>query len=215
MVNKPTKGMVAKPWVFPNMNLRIVHRQSAQDCYHDPSVHTLKQTHGYGSKLSQHRTAGFSLCFHLPGFYFWGYPIFDPCPTSMSSLCFSLVGREVPSGFEETRKLSPSGSKRASRRRPMRGSCTGGLPESEERGCLGGCLEEPFWDPILVGRRIHHHFRTGIFSGWIGMFTGGTVWVLTYGHMSGRQVTTMPFYVHQFLLPQFFTLVLTYLPDVG
>ena len=27
------------------------------------------------------------------------------------------------------------------------------------------------------------HFRT-YFSGWIGMFTGGTIWVLTHGHLS-------------------------------
>ena len=27
------------------------------------------------------------------------------------------------------------------------------------------------------------HFRT-YFSGWIGMFTGGTIWVLTHGHMN-------------------------------
>ena len=25
-------------------------------------------------------TAGFGPCFHLPGFSFWGYPIFDPQP---------------------------------------------------------------------------------------------------------------------------------------
>ena len=30
------------------------------------------QSYGYGSRLNHHRTAGFSLCFHLPGFRF-GY----------------------------------------------------------------------------------------------------------------------------------------------
>ena len=27
------------------------------------------------------------------------------------------------------------------------------------------------------------HFRTVLFSGWIGMFTGGTIWLLTHSHM--------------------------------
>ena len=30
--------------------------------------------------LNHQGTAGFSPCFHLPGFYFGGYPIFDPLP---------------------------------------------------------------------------------------------------------------------------------------
>ena len=32
------------------------------------------------------------------------------------------------------------------------------------------------------GFRCTAHFRTD-FSGWIGMFTGGTIWILTHGHM--------------------------------
>ena len=35
----------------------------------------------------------------------------------------------------------------------------------------------PFWG------RCTTHFRT-YFSGWIGMFTGGTVWILTHGHIN-------------------------------
>ena len=34
---------------------------------------------GYGSKLNQQGTAGFSPCFHLPGIHFGG-PISDPQP---------------------------------------------------------------------------------------------------------------------------------------
>ena len=34
---------------------------------------------GYESKLNHQGTAGFSPCFHLPGFHF-GFPIFDPQP---------------------------------------------------------------------------------------------------------------------------------------
>ena len=41
---------------------------------------------------------------------------------------------------------------------------------------------KPFWDPILVGE-FTTHFRT-YFSGWIGMFTGGTIWILTHGHLA-------------------------------
>ena len=37
---------------------------------------------------------------------------------------------------------------------------------------------QPFW---LVGE-FTTHFRT--FCGWIGMFTGGTIWILTYGQMN-------------------------------
>ena len=37
------------------------------------------------------------------------------------------------------------------------------------------------WDPILGWA--HLHFRT-YFSGWIGMFTGTTIWVLTHGHVA-------------------------------
>ena len=37
------------------------------------------------------------------------------------------------------------------------------------------------WDPILVGR-CTTHVRTD-FGGWIGMFTGGTIWVLTHSHI--------------------------------
>ena len=40
------------------------------------------------------------------------------------------------------------------------------------QGLPFGAGSEPFWDPILVGR-CTTHFRT-YFSGWIGMFTGGT-----------------------------------------
>ena len=46
---------------------------------------------------------------------------------------------------------------------------------------LHGCCCQNHWDPILVGRCTH--FRT-YFSGWIGMFNGGTIWSLTQGHMS-------------------------------
>ena len=35
----------------------------------------------------------------------------------------------------------------------------------------------PFW---LVGEFTHFRFH---FSGWIGMFTGGTIWLLTHGHI--------------------------------
>ena len=31
------------------------------------------------------------------------------------------------------------------------------------------------------------HFRTYL-SGWIGMFTGGTIWILTHGHMAAMGV---------------------------
>ena len=37
----------------------------------------------------------------------------------------------------------------------------------------------PFW---LVGE-FTTHFRTD-FSGWIGMFTGGTIWILTHGRLT-------------------------------
>ena len=33
------------------------------------------------------------------------------------------------------------------------------------------------------GSQCTTHFRT-YFSGWIGMFTGGTIWILTHGHLS-------------------------------
>ena len=40
------------------------------------------------------------------------------------------------------------------------------------------------WDHILVGiGEFTTHFRTD-FSGWIGMFTGGTIWVLTQSQMA-------------------------------
>ena len=47
----------------------------------------------------------------------------------------------------------------------------------------------PFWG------RCTTHFRT-YFSGWIGMFTGGTIWILTHGRQSsaaqGRFPPSMP-----------------------
>ena len=39
-----------------------------------------QERNGYGSKLNHQGTAGFSPWFYLPGFRFWGYPIFDPQP---------------------------------------------------------------------------------------------------------------------------------------
>ena len=42
----------------------------------------------------------------------------------------------------------------------------------------------PFW---LVGE-FTTHFRT-YFSGWIGMFTGGTIWLLTHGHICRQSAT--------------------------
>ena len=42
-------------------------------------------------------------------------------------------------------------------------------------------VSKPFWEPILVAREFTTQFRT-YFSGWIGMFTGGTIWILTHGH---------------------------------
>ena len=74
------------------------------------------------------------------------------------------------------------------------------------RGRRGGGMwlwrSKPFWDPILgvfgappilgfslvgilwlVGE-FTTHFRTYL-SGWIGMVTGGTIWILTHGHMGG------------------------------
>ena len=44
---------------------------------------------------------------------------------------------------------------------------------------------------VAVGQKQWYHFGVGAppilvyFSGWIGMFTGGTIWILTHGHVSG------------------------------
>ena len=39
---------------------------------------------------------------------------------------------------------------------------------------------------VAVGQSEWYHFRVGelaYFSGWIGMFTRGTIWILTHGHV--------------------------------
>ena len=43
----------------------------------------------------------------------------------------------------------------------------------------------PFWG------RCTTYFRT-YFSGWIGIFTGGTIWLLTHGHVRGRCSSAWP-----------------------
>ena len=43
-------------------------------------------------------------------------------------------------------------------------------------GCLLGVVSK---EKQMVGE-FTTHFRTW-FSGWIGMFTGGTIWILTHG----------------------------------
>ena len=40
----------------------------------------------------------------------------------------------------------------------------------------------PFWG------RCTTHFRA-YFSGWIGMFTGGAIWLLTHGHISAEVIS--------------------------
>ena len=39
----------------------------------------------------------------------------------------------------------------------------------------------------ILGFSVHHPFQSPIlrtyFSGWIGMFTGGTIWLLTHGQI--------------------------------
>ena len=47
------------------------------------------------------------------------------------------------------------------------------------------------WDPILVGiGEFTTHSRTN-FSVWIGMFIGGTIWVLTHSHVAGPSWSQM------------------------
>ena len=54
---------------------------------------------------------------------------------------------------------------------------------------VGLWLSKPFWDPILVGiGEFTTHFRT-CFSGWIGMFTGGTIWILTRASVGLAEVS--------------------------
>ena len=51
-----------------------------------------------------------------------------------------------------------------------------------------GCVSKPmvpFWGRCIT------HFRT-YFSGWIGMFTGDTIRVLTHGHIASKLV--VPFF---------------------
>ena len=47
-------------------------------------------------------------------------------------------------------------------------------------------LSKPFWDPILVGRCTTHFlfYFVIVFLLGIGMFTGGTIWILTHGHVA-------------------------------
>ena len=51
------------------------------------------------------------------------------------------------------------------------------------------------WDPILVGLgEFTTRLRT-YFSGWSGMFTGGTIWILTHGQICAQrhlQSTELP-----------------------
>ena len=68
----------------------------------------------------------------------------------------------------------------------------------------------PLGNHMAVGQNQRYHFGVGAppilayFSGWIGMFTGGTIWVLIHGHMSkarlqvaGRLLAEATFGSHQ------------------
>ena len=51
------------------------------------------------------------------------------------------------------------------------------------------------WDPILVGRCTH--FRTHLVG--IGMFTGGTIWILTHGHMGASSFLELESFFCRFI----------------
>ena len=57
---------------------------------------------------------------------------------------------------------------------------------------VGGCGCQTEWDRILgVFGEFTTHLRSN-FSGWIGMFTGGTIWPLTHGHVGPFVIGGLP-----------------------
>ena len=66
------------------------------------------------------------------------------------------------------------------------GQLSGGVPEGSRTfqnscGCHLAVGQKPMGSHFGVGE-FTTHFRT-YFSGWIGMFTGGRIWILTHGHL--------------------------------
>ena len=76
------------------------------------------------------------------------------------------------------------------------------VPEARTLDALNGWCKWPWFKTNRIpfwGFRCTTHFRT-YFSGWIGMFTGATIWVLTHGQMTLHGATT-PSFVHVSLWP--------------
>ena len=124
------------------------------------------------NKPTRNRTAGFSLWLHLSGQAIWGCRI--PDNHSHFSAAQDLWG--APKICEHGSCLRHHRSNRRLKDFPAMGNarhpsgkCTSGCGSKPIMGSHFGVGAPPILEPILAG---------------IGMFTGGTIWILTHGQVS-------------------------------